>query len=266
MSQQLALDLGDDAQRLAGFLMSERAGNVLSPPALDGLMAAVAVCPDFIPPSEWLAAAWNGEEPAFDSEEETDAVLDAIMRRYAEILLELAGEPQRYRALLWQRRDGEFCAGDWSRGFIVGMGLRKLTWASFIASDDGNVLLPIMLHARAFDDIAPDEMEELRATGHPAPAACPCAGALQLLARIALDAAQSAENRPQRSLPVRLGREVQALLPQGRRAGFAGSAGRNRRVRSSANRLPFSLAEKGKSAWAGYAQGKLKSTRSLRRG
>lgn len=163
MSQQLALDLGDDFQRLAGFLMSERAGNALSPSALDGLMAAVAVCPDFIPPSEWLAAAWNGEEPAFDSEEEADAVLDAIMSRYAEILVELAGEPPRYRALLWQRRDGEFCANDWSRGFIVGTRLRPLTWASLIASDDGIALLPIVLHTRALEDIAPDEIEELRA-------------------------------------------------------------------------------------------------------
>lgn len=160
---QLALDLDDDAQRLAGFLMSERAGNVLSPSALDGLMAAVAVCLDFIPPSEWLAAAWNGEEPAFDSEEEEDAVFDAIMSRYAEILVELAGERPRYRALLWQRGDGEFCANDWSRGFIVGTRLRPLTWASLIASDDGNVLLPIMLHTRAFDDIAPDKIEEVRA-------------------------------------------------------------------------------------------------------
>ncbi len=163
MSQQLALDLGDDFQRLTGFLMSERAGNVLSPSALDGLMAAVAVCPDFIPPSEWLAAAWNGEEPAFDSGEEAGAVLDAIMSRYAEILMELAGDPPRYRALLWQRGDGEVCADDWSRGFIIGMRLRPLTWTPFIASDDGIVLLPIMVHMRAFDDIASDRIEELRA-------------------------------------------------------------------------------------------------------
>jgi uncharacterized protein len=163
MSQQLALDLDDDFQRLAGFLLSERAGNALSPSALDGLMAAVAVCPDVIPPSEWLAAAWNGEEPTFDSDEEAKAVLGAIMSRYAEVLVELAGKPSRYRALVWQCNDGDARVDDWCHGFIVGAHLRPLTWAPLIASDDGIVLLPIMAHTRAFDDIAPDEIEKVRA-------------------------------------------------------------------------------------------------------
>ena len=59
-----------------GMLLSE----------FDGFCAGVIVCPEMIPPSEWLPQVWgSGGAPEFDSEQALQNALDLIMGHYNDV-------------------------------------------------------------------------------------------------------------------------------------------------------------------------------------
>ena len=83
---------GTASDALDAYLESDR-----SPPEsmlisdLDGFLTAIAIGPELIKPSEWLPVVWGGEQPVFADQNEAQAVLDAIMNRYNEILRDVRG-------------------------------------------------------------------------------------------------------------------------------------------------------------------------------
>jgi uncharacterized protein len=161
MSQQLALDLDDGFQRLAALLESEdtpQGRMTLS--ALDGLIAAITVGPDLVLPSEWMALVWGPEPPVFESEEEAQAVLNALMDLYNDIVRSIQGHS--YAPLFRFDVEGETDITDWCAGFIMGMTPHPKQWRRFVDSRHGYILLPIYAHLPELTDgaVGPGDLDD----------------------------------------------------------------------------------------------------------
>jgi uncharacterized protein len=133
-------------EELDGFLMSERAPeDCMQLSDLDGFLTAVAIGPELIMPSEWLPVIWGKGEPEFESAEEAQSIIGAIMTRYNEILQLIQHRPHDYEPLFWETPDGEAVAGDWAEGFMAGVALRRSSWQPLLESEeDGGLLAPIV--------------------------------------------------------------------------------------------------------------------------
>ena len=132
-------------EALETFLASDRVPpRAITLSAVDGLLTAIAVGPETIPPSEWLAAIWGGESPAFASPDEADAVIGAVMTRFNEIIRVIDEDPFSFALILWEDADGRLVAGDWAMGFLAGMRLRFDAWGPLLDDDAGPFLNPIL--------------------------------------------------------------------------------------------------------------------------
>lgn len=159
-----------DLEQLDAYLSSER-----SPPRcmdlseLDGFMAGILAGPETIPASEWIPVIWDGDEAAFESEEEAEQILATIMNRYGEIEVALDGDPADFMPVFWEDDDGEPIVSDWAHGFMHAVSLRTDAWDPVLQDEETALLLiPIGLIAgQAVPDIdevfkLPDEeMEDL---------------------------------------------------------------------------------------------------------
>src|ERR1019366_4363747 len=121
-------DLDSDIEALDGFLMSDQApDDCMMLSDLDGFLTGLAIGPELVPPSEWLPFVWGGgEEPVFDDTAQAQSVLGAIMRRYNEILGQIADgfiEP-----IFMETSAGEVIAADWAEGFMQAVSLRAEAW------------------------------------------------------------------------------------------------------------------------------------------
>ena len=137
-----------DLDELDAFLMSDRApdgGMHLSD--LDGFLAGIAIGPELIMPSEWLPVIWGGAEPEFESMEEAQRILNAIMGRYNEILHLLQHAPQEFEPIFWTAEDGEAAVADWAEGFMEAVEFRPGAWEALLDLEkDRQLLAPIVAH------------------------------------------------------------------------------------------------------------------------
>jgi uncharacterized protein len=111
---------------------------------LDGFLTAIAIGPELILPSEWVPLIWGANAPVFESADEAQQVLGAVMDRYNAILLALARDPSTYEPILRANDDGELIAKDWAEGFLMGLALRRDAWEPMLESD-GMTLMPILV-------------------------------------------------------------------------------------------------------------------------
>jgi uncharacterized protein len=124
----------------------------------------VAIGPEMIMPSEWLPVVWGDGEPEFETVEQAQGIINAIMVRYNEILHRLQGHPDGIEPLFWETSAGDVVAGDWAEGFMDGVALRKDSWYPLFHSDEGAALLaPILAFVPDPDDdaVAEGSGEEL---------------------------------------------------------------------------------------------------------
>jgi uncharacterized protein len=137
-----------DLDELDAFLMSDRAPeDSMQLSDLDGFLAGIAVGPELIMPSEWVPVIWGGGEPEFESMEEAQRILNAIMGRYNEILHLLQHAPEEFEPIFWTTKDGEAVAADWAEGFMEAVELRPGAWETLLASEeDRQLLMPIVAH------------------------------------------------------------------------------------------------------------------------
>ena len=133
-----------DLDLLETYLFSDQ-----SPPQsmllsdLDGFLTGIAIGPELVMPSEWLAHVWGGEDPVFDDQAQASAILGAIMGRYNAILREI--EAGVFEPLLWESADGTVIAADWAEGFMQAVALRPDAWAPLMRSKrHGVLLIPIL--------------------------------------------------------------------------------------------------------------------------
>ena len=137
-------DAAPDLDRLQDQLeavLADQAGISLA--ELDGYAAGLIVCPDLIPPSEWLPGLW-GEEHAFADAAEAEAKVAPVMAHYNRVAQELATRPEAYAPALGVDSDsGEIVWGPWIDGFERAMRLRPEAWAEMALSDDDDVSLSV---------------------------------------------------------------------------------------------------------------------------
>jgi uncharacterized protein len=135
-----------DLEALDQFLMSDASpGDCMQLSDLDGFLTGIAIGPELIKPSEWLPAIWGGDEPVFESIEQAQTVIGAIMGRHNEILRELDTDPEAYAPIYWEGPDGEEIAADWAEGFVDAVRLRLEAWRPLLEDREALVLLmPIL--------------------------------------------------------------------------------------------------------------------------
>lgn len=133
---------------------------------LDGYLTGVAVSPDLLLPSRWLDRIWGENEPTFDSLEQLQTVIAAVMDRHNAIIAALdsgfkqmeAKKPADYRPLFLAASDKpkHDIVRAWARGFAKAMALAPERWGS-IAEDER--LQPLLAPFVGFLDIAHPDFE-----------------------------------------------------------------------------------------------------------
>ena len=124
----------DRLHDLLNAIPAERDGMTIA--ELDGYVAALIVCPEMIPPSEWLPGVWGGEHE-FTDVAEAEATIAAVMGHYNRIARELAEHPEDYAPVLEiDPNGGETLWEPWIDGFERAMRLRPDAWEEIALSDD----------------------------------------------------------------------------------------------------------------------------------
>jgi uncharacterized protein len=140
-----SLDEEPDLEALDAFLMSDQTPDeCMMLCDLDGFLTGIAIGPELVAPSEWLPYVWGGhDQPIYDDDAQMEAIVGAIMRRYNQILGQVAegvAEPIFMRA-----HSGEIIASDWAEGFLQAMQIRRKAWEKLFQSDDHfDCLIPIL--------------------------------------------------------------------------------------------------------------------------
>ena len=108
-------------------------------------LAAVAVCPDAVPASDWLTEVW-GQEPEFGHPGDADAAARALQGHYNRVARALAETPQTYAAVFDMDNDGAGAWWDgWMLGFERGMELEEKSWAPNLRSGATDAAMALRL-------------------------------------------------------------------------------------------------------------------------
>ena len=138
---------------------------------LHGYLTAVAIGPVTLMPSEWYPRIWgNIEEPAFDSLEHAQRILDLITRYYNQIVLTFMGTPEQFLPSLYEyEEDGKWTLSveEWCIGFSLGVHLRSEAWSPLLEDEEcAGMLAPIVAFSmqEAWNEVTagrnPDEARE----------------------------------------------------------------------------------------------------------
>ena len=164
-----APDLAPDwIDELDEFLMSDKSpDDCLQISDLDGFLTGVVIGPELIMPSEWMPVIWQGE-PDFETTEQAERIMGAIMARYNEIIHQLDDEPGAFEPIFFEAPDGRVLAADWAEGFMEAVELRADAWDALFEDEDARLLFaPIMAHLHDKDgkplvDGSPEEILKIR--------------------------------------------------------------------------------------------------------
>lgn len=160
----------DRLRTLDTLLMSvtDEDGMLLS--EFDGFCAGVIVCPEMIPPSEWLPKVWGSSgTPEFDSDDALQRALDLIMGHYNDVAQSLVPPELDYGPVLeHDTRTDETIWEMWVAGFERAMSLRPNVWEQVVESEDeeagASVNMMLTLHgiAEGESDLPEGSIEDLR--------------------------------------------------------------------------------------------------------
>jgi uncharacterized protein len=113
---------------LAGFIDSVEGGDIADLETLDGFLTALAVCPELVPPSEFLEVIRSGADEdgdlVFDDMDELQTWLDLVMRHWNTINRTL-GHDEPYMPILLEDDDGVAHGNNCASGFLRGMAMRR---------------------------------------------------------------------------------------------------------------------------------------------
>lgn len=146
---------------------------------LDGYLAGVIVCPDLIPPGEWLPLVWSSEGDAslFADERDAQWYAELVMDHYNAIVRSLNKSDGSYAPFLEvDARHDEVLWELWIEGFETAMRLRPDSWSQVIDSGDegaGAALAGLITLAEIARDESDLEREIIDALTEAAPALIP---------------------------------------------------------------------------------------------
>ena len=124
--------------------------NCMAFSSLDGFLAAIALNPRFIAPSEVLRWVWDvdkGEEhPAFSSLDDFNRTLELIMRHYDRELHAMDNDQFEPLLYSWEQEEGDNLPDvkKWCEGFMLGATAFIEPWRD-VLEDHPEFLAPIML-------------------------------------------------------------------------------------------------------------------------
>lgn len=130
---------------------------------LDGYLTAIAIGPTTLSFDQWFSGIWGPSKedmPKFASMEETQRVLNLIIRHFNGIVSVLEDDPDAFEPILntivmddgQEYPDGEM----WAHGFMDGVNLCIKDWEPLVGNADGlQALLPIFLLGS--DEISPEQ-------------------------------------------------------------------------------------------------------------
>lgn len=134
---------------------------------VDGYVAALIVCPEVIPPSEWLPRVWGGEH-TFGTVAELEETVAAVMGHYNRVALALMDDPESYALVFDVGPASEDVSWKpWVEGFELAMRLRAGTWEEIALSDDAeaaaSVGLIIAMHdfGKVRSDLTDEAIDDL---------------------------------------------------------------------------------------------------------
>ncbi len=105
---------------------------------LDGFLTGVLLCPELVPPGEWLRSVWGSDESGiapFEDPLDVQWFVDAVMARYNEIFRDL-GRGKSQPIFDIDERNGDVLWELWIDGFAEAMTLRPESWAALTESGD----------------------------------------------------------------------------------------------------------------------------------
>ena len=136
---------------------------------VDGMITAIAIGPEKIPPSEWLPKVGLGLAGPANLDKGLDLLAKNLMDRHDEILWLAETGRNAYEPLLWRDDDGRVVADDWIDGFMDGVRLRWEVWQELFQRPERALLSPIVAQLRdkdgkyvLFDPMTGEGREKLR--------------------------------------------------------------------------------------------------------
>lgn len=144
-----------ELDELDRFLLSDATSDeTMMLDCLDGYLTAIVSGPAAIKTSEWLPGVWgpsSKDEPAFESYDQAQRILDLILLQWNGIIESLQHDPAQFEPLfdtvVYEGETQEYLDGEmWAHGFMRGIELRRDEWKPFL--DDPNcvaMLRPIYL-------------------------------------------------------------------------------------------------------------------------
>ena len=138
---EAADDVDEELEELARMLRKLSAnGGAMSVVEMDGFVTGLALQPDRVPTSEWLAHVW-GDGAEFENNDEARTMEAAVIGHCNGIIRTLGHEPERYGPVLEVDEQTEAVYWQpWLGGFARAMRLRPGAWARIESSNDLNVL------------------------------------------------------------------------------------------------------------------------------
>jgi uncharacterized protein len=143
---------------------------------LDGFIAGVLVCPEVIPPSEWLPVVWGQIDdqtaPVFDTVAHMNKMLTLVMEHYNDVAKKFFEMPERYAPLFAiDNRNGDVLWELWIEGFEKAVKLRPAAWRPLLDADVETAkamsgLLILADVARRDERFSEIEYHALEATAH----------------------------------------------------------------------------------------------------
>lgn len=128
--------------------------------ALEGFLAAIAVGPRMVMPSEWLPWVWDmkdgGVAPNFDDMATASRLTELLLRYYNAVLQAFATEPPSFEPIIFYRPQLDIA--DWCMGFLLARQFDDAAWLDVLAHP-AEPLLPMLMLA-SDDDLTDDELEE----------------------------------------------------------------------------------------------------------
>jgi uncharacterized protein len=130
----------DHLDALETFLMSLD-DDAMMVSEFDGFCAGLIVCPEMIPPSEWLPHVWGPTGmPAFDDFAEMQKGMDLIMAHYNDVAMSLSPPHVQYAPIYEvDTRTDEVLWEAWIIGFELAMSLRGAAWVPMFDSEDEEI-------------------------------------------------------------------------------------------------------------------------------
>lgn len=111
----------------------------------DGFVAGLLVCPELIPPSEWLPLVLGRDDdskPVFEDLDHANRVLRLVMDHYNLVASMLMRDPGAYEPLLpIEDRTGDVIWEIWIEGFEVALKLRPDAWKRILDDADEKTAL-----------------------------------------------------------------------------------------------------------------------------